>query len=312
MGVSILIRQSTVLKVYDQKILNFVQMRQVLLTIGLIGLLCGCKTTDIPYNFNNPSRILILPEILNEVSGISDISLSEIACVQDEIGTVFIVDLNSGEIVKEIVFDKIGDFEGITYVDSAMFILRSDGRLTKWKNFFSGQAPDLIHYPLNLETKDNEGLAYDPFENKLLISAKSKPEQKGANKLRLIYAFDLTSNTLQESPEISIHLDSLEKAAQNFGIFQTDTTIKGKIKPFNFRPSSLAVDPKTGNYYIISAEEFMLVVMNRQGRVIYMTNLDRTIFTKPEGITFLPNRDLIISNEANGQKPTLFYFTLGG
>lgn len=287
-------------------------MRQGLLTIALMGLLCGCKTTDIPYILNNPSRILTLPEILNEVSGISDISLTEIACVQDEIGTVFIVDLNSGEIVKEIVFDKIGDFEGITYVDSAMFILRSDGRLTKWENFFSGQTPQLTHYPLSLETRDNEGLAYDPFENKLLISAKSKPDQKASSKLRLIYAFDLTTNTLQESPEISIHLDSLEKAAQKFGIFQTDTTVKGKIKPFNFRPSSLAVDLKTGNYYIISAEEFMLVVMDRKGQIIYMIELDRTLFTKPEGITFLPNRDLIISNEANGQKPTLFYFKLGG
>src|SRR5689334_6419441 len=43
-----------------------------------------------------------MPAVLNEVSGIATISEKELACVQDEIGTIFIFNIENGSIEKEI------------------------------------------------------------------------------------------------------------------------------------------------------------------------------------------------------------------
>ncbi|MBK7389832.1 MAG: SdiA-regulated domain-containing protein [Bacteroidetes bacterium] len=92
-------------------------------------------------------------------------------------------------------------------------------------------------------------------------------------------------------------------------IYPTDTNSKGIIKPFNFRPSSLAVHPVTDEIYIISAADFMLVVMDRKGSVLHMKQLDRKLFPKAEGITFLNDGTMIITSEAAGNFPYLNIFS---
>lgn len=259
------------------------------------------------YNLDEPGVKHQLPNILNEISGLTDIDSTHVACVQDELGTVFIYNFNSGDIVSQHQFDSVGDFEGLTYTLKALYILRSDGRLTEW-NSFPAKNSSVKQYKLSLATSNNEGLCFDSKNNRLLIAAKSKPINHDDKSERFIYAFNLKTKMLDEKPVYSLNVDSLSIRALQFGIEQTDTTAKGERKPFNFRPASLAVHPLTDDIYVISAEDRIILVMNRKGEVIFMKQLDAGMYAKAEGITFLKDGTMIITNEAAGKTPNLYVF----
>ena len=59
------------------------------------------ETILFEYNLSKPTKSFVLPTALNEISGITTLSQNEIACVQDEIGTIFIYDLTKEAIIKE-------------------------------------------------------------------------------------------------------------------------------------------------------------------------------------------------------------------
>src|SRR6187397_1700483 len=73
------------------------------------------------YNLGNPDQTLVLPEILREVSGLTDIDASTIACIQDENGILFVYDIDNNKIKHQYNFHIDGDYEGITLVDNSMY-----------------------------------------------------------------------------------------------------------------------------------------------------------------------------------------------
>lgn len=267
------------------------------------------RKTKIPYKLNKPDAVYELPFILNEISGLTDIDSTHVACVQDEIGTVFIYNFLKDSIVHLHSFDSVGDFEGLTYTEDAIYVLRSDGRLTEWSDFSpTTGGKKVTHYMLPLITANNEGLCFDRAYNRLLIAAKSKPMNHDLKSDRYIYEFNLSTMQLNPSPLYNMNTVELDAVAREFDIVQNEVTEKGKIKPFNFRPSSLAVHPITSDIYIISASDKLLVVMNRNGEFTYIEQLDPSIFAKAEGITFLNDGTMIITNEAADKSPTLLIF----
>ncbi|MBE0639548.1 MAG: SdiA-regulated domain-containing protein [Bacteroidales bacterium] len=265
--------------------------------------------TVFQYDLSQPDLVHQLPPILNEVSGLTNIDNNHVALIQDELGIVFLYDFSEGKIVSQHQFESTGDFEGLAYADNKMYILRSDGRLTEWNNF-PDQAKSVKHYDLNLPTSNNEGLCYDPKHNRVLIAAKSKPDHGYEKSRRLIYAFDLLTRKLLNKPLYSLNVDRLAEKAHSLGIEQSNLTEKGKQKPFNFRPSSLAIHPLTGDLYIISAVDFLMVVMNPSGKIIHMEPLEPERFPQAEGLTFLPDGTMIITSEAAGKVPTLQVFKM--
>ena len=277
----------------------------------------SCRSqSEIPYILNKPDAVLRLPAELNEVSGLTDIDSRHVAFVQDEIGTVFVYDLLDDVLTAEYPFDSSGDFEGLSFTGKSMFILRSDGRLSEIRNFGTGSTEreveeptdSVVHYSLPVITDDNEGLCHDLAGDRLLIAAKSKPRDKGRRSERLIYAFDLENRRLQEHPTYSIRMEELEAAAADRGIVSQAKTSSGKVKSLNFRPSSLAVHPLSGEIYIISAEDFLLVVIDRQGAILHVEQLPDTLFAKAEGISFLSDGRMLITNEAMEGPATLLVF----
>lgn len=72
-----------------------------------------------------------LPDELKEVSGIALMSEGKFACVQDEIGTIFIYDASQEKITDQIKFAGAGDFEGITLNGNSAYVLRADGVILK-------------------------------------------------------------------------------------------------------------------------------------------------------------------------------------
>lgn len=264
---------------------------------------------SLPYTLNQPDVVYELPPILNEVSGLTNLDSAHVACVQDELGIVFIYNFLTDSIVGEYRFDSIGDFEGLTHTEESLYVLRSDGLLLELEgfDFIHGSKAKHLHY-LQLLTSNNEGLCYDSEHGRLLIAAKNKPYNPEDKNERYIYSFDLKSRSLSEEPYFVFYLDSLEKRLPDFGIIQQEISPKGKPKPFNFRPASLSVHPSSDLIYVLSASDRLMVIINRSGEVVHMEKLDEGLYPKAEGITFLEDGTMIITNEYAGGKPTLLVF----
>ncbi len=67
-----------------------------------------------------------------------------------------------------------------------------------------------------------------------------------------------------------------------------------------FKPSAAAIHPVTKELYIISSVSSALAIADRDGKVKSAYSLDNKIFKQPEGLTFTPAGDMIVSNESAG------------
>ena len=72
----------------------------------------------------------------------------------------------------------------------------------------------------------------------------------------------------------------------------------GEDEKFRFKPSAAAIHPITGELYIIASVNHILVILNKDRSVKHAYKINPGLFKQPEGLTFTPNGDLIISNEA--------------
>lgn len=262
------------------------------------------------FNFKKPTFILDLPFELREISGLTDFSNNEIACVQDENGIIFIYNIDSDSIIGQYNFGSKGDFEGLTRVDSTYYVLRSDATLLEIQ--YPWDSTNVTETKLNIPTRDNEGLCYDERDNRLLLAPKSKMGKgEHLKNIRAIYAIDLVSKELNETPLFLINTDEIVDFANAHAIPLPQKLSKqssDSISALKFMPSSLAVHPKTDEIYIISAIDHTLAVYNKKGTILNFMYLDPVLFNKPEGITFLQNGDIVITNEGQMGRPTLLKF----
>jgi len=254
------------------------------------------------YDLNSPEVQLELPKILHEISGLTDIDRNTIACVQDEEGLVFIYDLQKNEIKDQFKFAKNGDYEGITRVDNTLYILRSDGKLFEIQDYDSKDRR-VNEYDTEIPIKDNEGLGADPANNRLLIAGKSEPKGEAFKNSRAIFAFDLSTKEIVEKPAYQFHRAELAEF-----VLRTNTESKGKPR-IRINPSAIAIHPLTNQLYLLSSKDHLIYVFSAEGQLEAVHQLNKKLFKQAEGITFLDNADLIISNEGGNGKPTLLYFT---
>jgi uncharacterized protein YjiK len=226
-----------------------------------------------------------VPAILKEISGIVYLSKNRFACIQDETGTIFIFNTALGKIEKEIVFTYHGDFEGIALVKTTAYALRADGTLFEVQHYNS-TGLKVIEHPNQLSRKENvEGLCYDKKHNRLLLAVKSR--EPGTSDYKGIYAFDLSTKKLSDTPVLKIDL-------------QNDIWIQKEGRK-TMRPSDLAIHPRTGDLYIIDGEEPKLLIMSANGKKYKkLYTLPDAAFKLPEGITFTPKGVMYISNEGRG------------
>jgi hypothetical protein len=262
------------------------------------------------FNFKAPNILLNLPFELREISGITDFSENEIACVQDENGIIFIYNIDSDSIINQFNFGLDGDYEGLTMVDSSFFVLRSNATLIEVR--YPYDSTNIVTTKLNIPTADNEGLCLDERSNRLLLAPKSKMGKGTEFKdTRAIYSIDLSTKQLNETPLFLINISEIEAFANANNLPLPQKMAKNSsdsISALKFMPSSIAVHPKSDEIYIISAVDQTLAVFDKTGKLLNYTRLNPLIFNKPEGITFLKNGDMIISNEGQMGAPTLLRF----
>jgi uncharacterized protein YjiK len=267
---------------YLQKSLLIVML--LFAVVAILALNVPWDESPAGYILEEPDRVDELPDILEEVSGLTVIDGQTIACVQDEDGTVFIYDLEKGQIIRQIDFAGPGDYEGISRVEDDLFVLRSDGTLFELTDF-RGKVPHVTTHHTELPIKESEGLGLDRANDRLLIAAKSKARDDAYRGKKVVYGFDLEQKRRTPEPV-------LQFSEGDGGI----------------NPSAIAVHPLTGQLYVLSSKDHLLYVFRGNDAVEGIYRLPKGQFAQPEGLTFLPDGDMLISNEGKDEPANLLRF----
>ncbi|HET9747285.1 MAG TPA: SdiA-regulated domain-containing protein [Chitinophagaceae bacterium] len=230
-----------------------------------------------------------MPKVLTEISGLSYMNEQRFACVQDELGTVFIYNTESSSVEKEIPFAGSGDYEGLAVVGEDIWVLRADGKLFEVSGI-NEEKPAVKEHDTHLTIKqDSEGLCYDKKNNRLLIAIKGA--ELDTDDYKGIYAFDLGSKKMNQQPVFKI--DLFDK------IFHQDGS--GKKKKATINPSGIALHPQMDDMYITDGRNPQLLVIDATGKIKSLYQLNNNEFAQPEGISFNAAGDLFISNEGTKQ-----------
>lgn len=261
------------------------------------------------YDLSSPDGIFTLPPSLHEISGITEVDPSSIACVQDEHGLVFIYDINKELIARQFIFGAEGDYEDITRVDEKLYVLRSDEVLIEISDFRSDRYSRKA-YQVKIPGTDTESICYDRTGKRLLLVPKELPDKNSEEENRYIYAFDLNKKEISAKPAMIVDLEIIKKFAVDNSLEVPMKKKKGeKEKPdIKLQISAMGIHPFTNRLFAISGSERLLFVFDIRGNIEYIERLDKDLFPQPEGLTFMQNGDLFISNEGKNDLPTLIRF----
>lgn len=262
------------------------------------------------YHFANPDQILELPASLHEISGITPLDQNTLACIQDEKGILYLYNTNTNQIEKEYSFYGLGDFEDVAKFGNSMYILRSDATLFEIADF-AAEPSKAISYGLNIPAYDNEGLCLDPRNGRLLIASKGNAGKGEELKNRRdIYAFDLGKKSLIEPAVASFDERLIKKFALEKvpGVPMKEKKSGEKEPDIKFRPTAIGIHPLTGQFFLISAPDYMLFIFSSDWTLEHLELLNPALFNQAEGLAFYENGDLLISNEGQDKKATLLRF----
>jgi uncharacterized protein YjiK len=266
---------------------------------------------QIPFDLEKPTRTYRLPPELLEVSALTDVDDLTVACLHDEAAMLYLFDLRRGVIARRYAFGVPGDMEGLTRVGDEYFALRSDGLVYRFS--LKGDAVQVLDtFRLALSNRNIEGLGYDERFDRVLVSPKDIPKgSPEVRDVRVIHAFDARTGKVLPEPVLTLSINTLIDQARAKGLpVPMRTTENGREVPaLKLRFSSVAVDPRSDLIYLLSAVDRMVLVVDRQGDLVHLEQLDARAHPKPEGITFLPAGDLLISNEGKGTAPSIVRFS---
>ena len=256
---------------------------------GMFILLFGCNTqkkgkfqdTEF-YNLSSPT-VVKLPEELDEISGIAYYPKdTSVFAIIDEDGLLFKIPIKRPKAFRQWNFDKKRDFEDIVLVDSTFYVLVSNGDVETIQ--FKGSS--IVSSKSNFSDgskKENEfeAMYKEKDSSRLIILCKSC--EADPKKSFSSFAFN--------------YLDS-SKSYSEYKTFDM-TPLESKLNvDKHLKPSAAAINPLNGDIYIISSIQKLLVIMDKTGEFKELYKLDPTIYKQPEGITFTPGGDMIISNES--------------
>ncbi|MEL6654398.1 MAG: hypothetical protein AAFQ87_26725, partial [Bacteroidota bacterium] len=265
------------------------------------------------YNILQPSERHEMPLALTEVSSVSVINDQEVAMVQDERGRIYVYSLEKKEVTHFCDFRPKGDFEGIVTRGDTAYVLRSDGRIYVVNDLREEIVEEQKIKTFLTEEDDTEGFAYDPETNSLLIACKEPPVigvKRDKNK-RAIYRYDLDLQSLQQTPMLLLDMQQIQKSLQAQAHTEAARDLAADFDPTkkgSFKPSGLAVHPQDNHIYMIASNGKLLIVATREGQILYARHLPREIFSQPEGIDFLADGSMLISNEGRDGKASLLRF----
>lgn len=259
---------------------------------GFINSECQQKENSVldSYDLNKKSnKVIYLPKDLKEVSGLAYGGRDILYMHNDEKGIVYHFNISKKKIINKFELGEKHikkDFEDIAAINDSIYLIASNGNLYK---FFLEDGHDEFPFQkivTGLDEKNNvEGLCYDPKTNSFLLACKDYPgkDYKG---YRAVYGFSLKNNKLNPKPRFLISLKQL----------------KDEYDIKDFSPSGIEDHKESGHFFLISAAPEVIIELDSNGTLINAKKFNDKIHKQPEGITFLSNGSLVISDEGKDKK----------
>jgi uncharacterized protein YjiK len=243
----------------------------------------------------NPSKPVpvaewIMPPELREISGLALTSRGTVLTHDDNIGRVYEIDPKTGILLKgfSLAGGVRGDFEAITIAGPDVYLLRSNGKIYKFKEGADASQVPYTMYDTGLgKVCEFESMAYEADSSRLLLVCK-KFLQKQAPKELLIYRIPLPLGDRSGITAMQVAMKD----------------VVGSNKWKNFHPSDINIDPVTKNYVIVASKEKGLIVVTPDGEVVRSEPLPGD-HRQPEGVAVTSDSLLLVSDEANVKPPAI-------
>lgn len=262
------------------------------------------KTTFF-YHLSKPDDRMTLTIELEEISGLTWINDTLIGAIQDELGHMYYLNPENGNVEIETRFEGEGDFEGVEMVGDEIFAIKSNGKLYRFPISDKDEESELHSNPLNV-SNNVEGLTYWPERDLLLISCKDdqkleeeegdddedKEDDDDDDEHLLIYGFEVKGSNFIKEPVITVDEDEIED------MFEKE--YKGKFEGDKFAISAMSYHPIENSLYLISSPARLLVIVSMEGKVKAVYPFERDVLRQPEGMCVSPDGTLFISSEGRG------------
>lgn len=229
----------------------------------------------------DPLARWLLPDDLREVSGLALLGDGRLIAHGDERGRLHVVDPRRGTLAKQFTIGRIGDFEGVTVVGDTIVLATSDGRL-----FFFGEGADGETVPYRMEDTrlgkecEFEGVVWDEVINSIVLVCKNVQVRKLRDHL-VFYRWSLDSLASPRITTLALPLGDDE----------------GPLSWSSLHPSDLTIDPTTGHYVLVAAQEQVLLVLTREGQVLRSEKLPDG-HPQTEGVAITTDSVLVLSDES--------------
>jgi len=270
---------------------------------GFVGCYDPAPVVSPPgYKLGSPQKF-IMSESLHEISGIVTLrgNGDTLYAIEDEQGKLFYFHPGDGKFAYK-KFGKRGDYEDVTIVDNKEFVvLRSDGSLFVFPLSLvqDGNMDKVEKYENILPAGEYEGLFGDD-NGGLIALCKNCPDDDQRDEVSG-YVLERgrrnapgTTNSLAITSHFKVDVSMVKL-----------TSMKRKVK---FHPSCLARHPLTREWYIISAVNKILLVLDDHWKVKASYPLDPSLFKQPEGLAFDRKGNMYISNEGGQGNANVLLF----
>ncbi|HET6760799.1 MAG TPA: hypothetical protein VFH13_01815 [Gemmatimonadaceae bacterium] len=234
-----------------------------------------------------PLAMWTLPAELREISGLALTGTGHVLAHGDEVSIISEIDPKTGIVLKRFALegDPHGDFEGIASAGTDIYLLQSNGTLFKFTEGANGERVPYSKHDTRLGKEcEFEGVAFEPDSSRLLLACKRVLKKSQSDEL-VIYRLPLP---ITDSLRLSVLAIPMAE-------------VIGSNRWKRFHPSDMAVDPTTGNYVLVSAQEKGLAVIAPDGQVVRSEPLPAG-HRQAEGVAVTRDTILIVSDEAT-QKP---------
>ncbi|MCW3117820.1 MAG: hypothetical protein JWM28_1902 [Chitinophagaceae bacterium] len=259
---------------------------------------CGQKnkTYQSPpgYNLNKPF-VVKLPSELFEISGMAYYKKDNSLFVEsDNKGAVYKIFLNNVKDIRKWKFGQKRNYEDILFHDSVFYVINDDGDITALRFLNDSFVTSECKFPEKGNFEFETLYFDDKLQKMILICKDCETDKKTA-----VSTYEFDPQTCTYSNSYTIDAGTIVE--------------KDGPKTIKFKPSAAAVNPASGELYILSSVNKLLVVMDSSRKIKESYKLDAAIFNHPEGLTFTPDGSMFISNEGDNLSPaTILYFKKTG
>ncbi len=263
-------------------------------TLLVFCISCDARETAAPTleinGFQYPPERIVqfrLPRFLREISGLAIDARDRLFAHTDEIGVIYLIDYDAGEITKRFQLgDKPvrDDFEGIAVSPDHIYLVTSSGTIYETSEGSDEEVVSFIRYRADLDC-EIEGLTYAGSNNELYVACKNLKRGKRGIK---VYRWSIAEHRYASEP--LFHLRRKQLRATGFKDYQ---------------PTGITLLSPERILLLASHQKAFIVVDLANSSVAAIDFPLPEIHSQAEGIAITSNGNLLIADEGKNKKGRL-------